>query len=78
MKRGVLFFNIVGMNSLAIYIFTQTGATDWLSHLARPFTNALFGWAGELGAAMATSVAAWAMLWGICFWLYRRRILIKI
>ncbi len=77
-KKGVLFFNIVGMNSLAIYIFTQTGATDWLSHLARPFTNALFGWAGELGAAVATSLVAWALLWAICFWLYRRRILIKI
>ncbi len=78
MKKGVLFFNIVGMNSLAIYIFTQTGATEWLSHLARPFTQAGFAWTGQLGPEIATSLVAWAMLWGICYWLYKRRILIKI
>jgi len=77
-RRGVLFFNIVGMNSLAIYIFTQTGATEWLKHMAKPFTGLLFGWAGRLPAEFALSLAAWAMLWGICLWLYRKKILIKI
>jgi predicted acyltransferase len=78
MRTGTVFFNIVGMNSLFIYIFTQTGATDWLSHLARPFTNVSFGWTGHMGTEIATSLAAWALLWLMCYWLYRRRILIKI
>lgn len=77
-RRGIVFFNIVGVNCLAIYIFTQTGATEWLKHLARPFTQLLFGWAGRLPAEFALSLAAWAMLWSICLWLYRRKILIKI
>ncbi len=78
MRNWTKFFNIVGMNSLFIYIFTQTGATAWLAHIVRPFTAVSFGWAGELAAEIATSVAAWALLWSICYWLYRRKILIKI
>jgi predicted acyltransferase len=77
-RTGTAFFNIVGMNSLFIYIFTQTGATEWLSHLVRPFTNVSFGWTGHMSVEIATSLAAWALLWLMCYWLYRRRILIKI
>ncbi len=78
LRNWATFFNIVGMNSLFIYIFTQTGATEWLSHIVRPFTNVAFGWSGELTAAIVTSLAAWALLWSMCYWLYRRKILIKI
>lgn len=78
MRKGIAFFNIVGMNSLFIYIFTETGATPWLAHIVAPFSAAFFGWAGTLGAEIVTSLAAWALLWSICYWLYRRKILIKI
>jgi predicted acyltransferase len=77
-RRGVVFFNIVGMNSLFIYVFTETGATEWLAHVVKPFTHAFFGWTGNLAAEIAASLAAWALLWSLCYWLYRRRILIKI
>jgi predicted acyltransferase len=77
-RNWTKFFNIVGMNSLFIYIFTQTGGTSWLAHLVQPFTAVAFGWTGELSAAIVTSIAAWALLWSMCYWLYRRRILIKI
>ncbi|MDD8025093.1 MAG: heparan-alpha-glucosaminide N-acetyltransferase domain-containing protein [Acidobacteriota bacterium] len=77
-RQGIVFFNIVGMNCLAIYIFTQTGATEWLKHLVKPFTNLLLGWAGKLPAEILASLAAWALLWSICLWLYRKKILIKI
>jgi predicted acyltransferase len=77
-RRGVVFFNIVGRNSLAIYLFTQTGATEWLRHMVTPFTNLLLSWWGRLPADILTSLAAWALLWMICLWLYRRKIFIKI
>jgi len=38
----------------------------------------LFAWAGELHAEIITSLMTWAFLWYICYWLYQRRILIKI
>jgi len=77
-RRGAVFFNIVGMNSLAIYLFQESGGTVWVRKLVRPFTMAFGGWIGELPAEILTSVAAWAMLWGICYWLYKRKIIIKI
>jgi len=77
-RRWTTFFNVVGMNSLFIYIFTQTGATSWLSHLAAPFAEGFLGWTGEMGPPIVTSLAAWGLLWSMCYWLYRRRILIKI
>ncbi len=77
-KRGVLFFNIVGMNSLFIYLFTNTGGAEWFSKITWPFTMALFGWAGDLNAKIITSLIVWGTLWFLCYWLYKRRIFLKI
>jgi len=72
------FLNIVGMNSLFIYLFTESGGTAWVLGLARPFTMAFAGWTGQLAAEILTSLAAWAALWYMCYWLYKRKIIIKI
>jgi predicted acyltransferase len=77
-RRWAVFFNIVGMNSLFIYLFQESGGTVWVRKLVGPFTMAFGGWGGELPAEILTSLAAWAMLWGMCYWLYRRKIIIKI
>lgn len=77
-NRWAVFLNIVGMNSLFIYLFTESGGTRWIRSLAFPFTMALGPWTGELAAEIFTSLAAWAMLWYLCFWLYKKRIIIKI
>jgi predicted acyltransferase len=78
LRKGTVFFNIVGINSLFIYLFTESGGTAWVARLVRPFTTALFSWTGELGAEIFMSLAAWAVLWLMCCWLYKNRILIKI
>jgi predicted acyltransferase len=77
-KKWAVFFNIVGMNSLFIYLFTNTGGAEWFHRVSKPFTMGLFAWAGTLGAEIVTSIVVWGMLWGLCFWLYKKRIFIKI
>jgi predicted acyltransferase len=77
-KRGVLFFNVVGMNSLFIYLFTNTGGSGWFHRVASPFTMGVFQWAGDLSAKIITSLIVWGMLWSLCYWLYKKRIFIKI
>lgn len=77
-RKRAVFLNIVGMNSLFIYLFTESGGTSWVTRLVQPFTMGLFGWTGALSGAIVTSLAAWAVLWSMCFWLYRRKILIRI
>jgi predicted acyltransferase len=77
-RRGVLFFNVVGMNSLFIYLVTNTGGAEWFHRIVRPFSDGIFGWTGALGAAIATSLIVWGMLWYLCYWMYSKRIFIKI
>jgi len=72
------FFAIVGMNSLFIYLFDQVRGAAFLAHIAKPFTYGLFFWTGPSGLAYANALATWFLLWYICFWLYQKKILIKI
>jgi predicted acyltransferase len=77
-NKWAVFLNVVGMNSLFIYLFTESGGTKWIRSLAFPFTMAFVPWTGELAAEILASVAAWAVLWYLCWWLYKNKILIKI
>jgi predicted acyltransferase len=77
-NKWAAFLNIVGLNSLFIYLFTESGGTVWVRKLVRPFTMACAGLLGELPAEILTSAAAWACLWSMCYWLYKRKIIIKI
>ena len=78
LKKWSLFFCIVGMNPLFIYLFTMTGGAWWFNRIARPFTMGVFHWAGILQAEIITSLVVWGMLWLLCFWLYKRRIFIRL
>ncbi len=77
-RKWAKFFAIVGMNPIFIYLFQETGGARWLDRLVRPFAEGLFGWTGHLPGEMIISLGAWALMWLMCYWLYRKRILIKI
>jgi len=68
---------VVGLNSLFIYMVTNTGGNRWFHRIAAPFVQGAFGWAGDLPAKIATSLVVYAMLWYLCYWLYKKRIFIK-
>ena len=76
--NGSRFFTIVGMNCIFIYLLFSVGGAELMRKIATPFTNALFLWGGEITAAVATSLVAWAMLWYICYWLFKNKLFIKI
>jgi predicted acyltransferase len=73
-----LFFRIVGMNCIAIYLFFETGGARYLYRMFVPFTTSLLTWAGKFTVGMATSLIVWAAMWGMCYWLYKNKIFIKI
>lgn len=77
-RYGVTFFAIVGMNPLFIYLFAEVGGSGLLHRIVKPFSMAAFGWVGDLYAQMLTGCVVWALLWGICYWLYRHRIFVRI
>jgi predicted acyltransferase len=76
--RGSKFFIIVGMNSIFIYLFFHVGGARLISTILNPFSELFFSWAGELTVAVMTSLAVWAALWFICYWLYKNKVFIKI
>jgi predicted acyltransferase len=77
-RKFPVFFAIVGMNPLFIYMFAHMGGNNFLHNIAKPFTNGLFSWSSDLTREMILSLTVWAMLWYICYWLYKRKIFIKL
>ena len=77
-QKGVLFFAIVGMNPLFIYLFAHVGGADLIRSIVLPFSNAIFGWTGELTAMLILSAVVLFFLWYLCYWLYKKKIFIKI
>lgn len=71
-------FKIVGMNSIFIYLLFEIGGSNFIKQIFVPFTNALFGWTGEIIVHLINSAAVWFSLWYICYWLYKNKIFIKI
>ena len=82
MKKGTgawtRFFQIVGMNSLFIYLFAHLDGANFIEKIFHPFTYLLFGWGDDLTIKILTSLVVWMALWGICYWMYRNRLFIKI
>lgn len=77
-KKEAKFFIIVGMNSIFIYVFFEMGTAKLMNAILRPFTNALFSWTGNLTFEIMTSTSVWFAMWGICYWLYKKRIFFKV
>ena len=77
-RKFSLFFAIVGMNPLFIYLFAHTNGNNWIEAIAKPFINLIFSPFGELVSQMALSLTVWAGLWGICYFLYKRKVFIKL
>lgn len=77
-RWSVLFFAIVGINPLFIYLFAHVGGARLLHKIVLPFSNAVFFWAGETGANIMLSLVVLFLLWYMCYWMYRKKIFIRI
>jgi predicted acyltransferase len=79
-RNWTIFFAIVGMNPISIYLFMETAGKQWLVDFSGAFfADALIRLGStETLAFFINSVVVLAMAWGICYWLYRRKIFIRI
>ena len=68
-------FLVLGMNSIFIYSFSQV-LRGWLERGLGVFTGN-FWYFGELGA-IPQNLLVLAAMWGMCYWLYKNKIYIKI
>jgi len=75
-RRWAFPFIVLGMNSIFIYSLGQIGIKGWVNHGVGSFTKD-FRFLGDLGA-IPQSILVLAILWYVCYWLYRRKIFFKI
>ncbi len=77
-KKSALFFAIVGMNPLFIYLFAHTGGNDWLRDIFKPFITVLSRVFNALTVQMLLTLTVWGMMWGICYFLYKKKLFIRL
>lgn len=79
-KRFLLFFTIVGMNSIFIYLFFEIVVNRWLYNYINIIVTGVLSPAGISHAAILIVVAFTIFMfeWFLCYWLYRKKIFFKV
>ncbi len=79
-RKYLTFFTIVGMNSIFIYLFIEIIAGRWFNGYAGAVTNGLMGFISVPKGLMIilTSLCIFALEWGMCYFLYRKKIFFKL
>jgi predicted acyltransferase len=76
----VMPFALIGMNCILIYLLTQTLGEQWFNQLVGTFIGgfaALAGASEHLQSALA-AIATLGLEWGFCYYLYRKKVFVKI
>jgi predicted acyltransferase len=79
--RYAWFFSVMGMNAIFIYLFFETIGSGWLNRVVGIFTGDLlhrFGLVSLGVGGVISAVAALALDWALCYWLYKRQIFFKL
>jgi predicted acyltransferase len=79
-RWGTKLFIVVGMNPIFIYMFAETLGEQWFNAFVAVFTHGILGWfgAGATTMEVLTSVIVLSSMTYLCYWLYNRRIFIRI
>lgn len=79
-RRYLLFFTIVGMNSIFIYIFFEIVGDRWFNQYIRSISNGVLAWfhMPELPMFIMGSVCIFTLEWLLCYFLYKKRIFFRL
>jgi predicted acyltransferase len=79
-RNNLKFFTVVGMNSLFIYLFIEIVASRWFNGYIGAITNGVMNFIGVSTNIMCivTALSIFALEWGMCYWLYKKKIFFKI
>ncbi|MCE5347649.1 MAG: DUF5009 domain-containing protein [Bacteroidales bacterium] len=76
-RKVPLFFAVFGMNPLFIYLMGGS-FRSFFGSLVNPFIYRIFGWAGEATIIVISTITIAVMLWYVCYFLYKRKIFIRL
>ena len=79
-KKRLQFFTVIGMNSLFIYLFFEIVGDRWFTGYVGAVTNGLMGMAHipEIVQGIVTALCVFGLEWGLCYFLYKRKIFFKL
>lgn len=79
-KKFLNFFLIVGMNSIFIYVFFEIVVSRWLGEYINVIVNGLISPIGitQNPIMIIGSLVIFAVEWGLCYWLYKKKIFFKV
>jgi len=79
-KKGLLFFQVIGMNSIFIYLFFDIVGKKWLNGYVAMVLDPVFSSVGiqESFMLILTSIVIFALEWYLCYFLYKKRIFFKL
>jgi predicted acyltransferase len=79
-QKRLLFFTVVGMNSIFIYLFFEIVGDRWFTAYAGTFSNVIMGWVRtpEQLKLIITSLFVFSLEWLLCYFLYRKKIFFKL
>jgi predicted acyltransferase len=79
-RHGLFFFTVVGMNSLFIYLFFEIMAGRWFNDYVQAIVQGLLKPLGFTDSLLLIlgSLTIFGLEWGICLWLYRKRIFFRV
>jgi predicted acyltransferase len=79
-KKYLKFFLVVGMNSIFIYLFFEIVGNRWFNEYIGAITNGLMGFINVplVLQMIITSLCIFMLEWGLCYFLYRKKIFFKL
>jgi len=79
-KKNVEFFTIVGMNSLFIYLFFEIVGHRWFNGYIEQITTGLFlpFKLSTLSNQIVSALVIFGLEWGMCYFLYRKKIFFRL
>ena len=79
-RKYLKFWTIVGMNSLFIYLFFEIVGSRWFNDYIRAIANGLMGFINtpQMLSNIIASLCIFALEWGLCYFLYKKKIFFKL
>lgn len=79
-KKGLMFFTVLGMNSIFIYLFFEIVGGRWFNGYVTAISGGLLGPTGlpALLVSIVSCLLIFSLEWGICYFLYRKKIFFRI
>jgi len=76
-RKVPLFFAVFGMNPLLIYLLAGE-LRHFFGRMLDPYLFRLFGWTNEITMLTISFIIIAALLWYVCYFLYKRKIFIRL